>query len=90
MCSYRKFKYMSNFRIKKTPGSKSIGNMKDSNTLEKKHRQKVKALETKKNSLDKIKKNLKKVTLELQGLEEKRNNNVLIDLEKRGSFLPII
>ncbi len=37
---------MSNFRIKNT--AKTQHNMKDSNTLEIKHRQKVKQLETKK------------------------------------------
>ena len=46
---------MSNFRIKKPLGSKTSSKMKDSNTLEKKHRVAVKGFETKKKSLEKIK-----------------------------------
>ena len=43
---------MSNFRIKKTP--KTQHNIKDSNTLEIKHRQKIKQLDNKKKSSDKL------------------------------------
>ena len=78
---------MSNFRIKKSPGSKSNGTMKDSNTLEKKHLQKIKSFENKKCSLDKVVKTLKKVEKELALLKDKRNSNMLVDLEKRAELL---
>lgn len=81
---------MSNFRIKKAPGSsKQSGVMKDSNTLEKKHLQKIKNFETKKTNLDKIQKNLNKVEKELNVMKEKRNNNILIDLDKRAELLAL-
>jgi predicted RNA-binding Zn-ribbon protein involved in translation (DUF1610 family) len=76
----------SNFRIKKKV-SKVTSNIKASNTLEKKHLNKIKTIETKKKSLEKLKKELNKITKELNILEEKRNNNILIDLDNRAKLL---
>lgn len=76
----------SNFRIKKnTP--KVSSNIKSSNTLEKKHLNKIKNIETKKKSLEKLKKELNKITKDLNIMEEKRNNNILIDLNDRAKLL---
>jgi len=48
----------SNFRIKKTPKTQS--NMKDTNTLEIKHRQKIKQIDHKKQSYEILTDNLNK------------------------------
>jgi hypothetical protein len=76
---------MSNFRIKKTP--KTQHNIKDSNTLEIKHRQKVKQIETKKKSTDKIIHSLNKITDELNKIDKMREGSILFDLEKRADLL---
>ena len=76
----------SNFRIKKsTP--KVSSNIKASSTLEKKHLTKIKTIDNKKKSLEKLKKELNKITKELNLMEEKRNNNILIDLNERAKLL---
>ncbi len=76
---------MSNFRIKKTP--KTQHNIKDSNTLEIKHRQKVKQIETKKKSTDKIIHSLNKINDELNKIDKMREESIIFDLEKRADLL---
>ncbi len=76
---------MSNFRIKKTP--KTQHNIKDSNTLEIKHRQKVKQIETKKKSTDKIMHSLNKINDELNKIDKMREESIIFDLEKRADLL---
>merc|ERR1712196_151878 len=73
-------------RIKKNI-PKVASNIKSSSTLEKKHLTKIKTIDTKKKSLEKLKKELNKITKELNIMEEKRNNNILIDLNERASRL---
>lgn len=76
---------MSNFRIKKVNNREE--NIKGSNTLEKKHIDNVKKISDEKNSIDSLKKKLHNVEIQLSILEEKRNNNEIIDLEKRAKLL---
>ena len=77
---------MSNFRIKKTNNNKKK-NIKDSNTLEDKHKTKIETIDNKKNS-KKLKLNeLKNISKELELIEEKKNNNLLIDLNYRAELL---
>ena len=75
----------SNFRIKKEKVNNN--SVKDSSTLEKKHKQMIKTFDTQKNSVAKLKLTLKKTEDELNKLEKLRNDNVLIDLEKRAELL---
>ena len=77
----------SNFRIKKERKKNVNNNIKDSSTLEKKHKQTIKNIETKKKSIIKIKNSLKKTEDELNKLEKMRNDNILIDLDKRANLL---
>jgi hypothetical protein len=77
----------SNFRIKKERKKNNGSSIKDSSTLEKKHKQAVKNIETKKSSICKLRNSLKKTEDELNKLEKMRNNNILIDLEKRANLL---
>lgn len=77
----------SNFRIKKERKKNNNNCIKDSSTLEKKHKQAVKILETEKTSLTKLKNNLRKTEEELNKLEKCRNDNMIIDLEKRANLL---
>jgi hypothetical protein len=76
---------MSNFRIKKTP--KTQHNIKDSNTLEIKHRQKIKQIDNKKTSLDKLISSLNKINDELYKIEKIRETNIIFDLDKRADLL---
>ena len=76
---------MSNFRIKIQ--IKQYTNMKDSNTLEIKHRNKIKQIETKKLSIDMIQLKLNKINTELCRIELGRINNIIFDLEKRADLL---
>ncbi len=76
---------MSNFRIKKTP--KIQHNMKDSNTLEIKHRKKIEQIETKKKSVDKLNQSLFKINEELFKIDKQREQNGVFDLEKRAELL---
>jgi hypothetical protein len=76
---------MSNFRIKKTP--KTQHNMKDSNTLEIKHRQKIKQIECKKKSIDKLSASLNKINDELIKIDKNRELNAVFDMEKRAELL---
>ena len=76
---------MSNFRIKKIVKKKF--DMKDSNTLEIKHRNKIKQITLKKISIDKIKQQLTKINDELTKLELNRNKVHIFDMEKRGELL---
>jgi hypothetical protein len=76
---------MSNFRIKKTP--KTQHNIKDSNTLEIKHRQKVKQIETKKKSTEKIVHSLNKINEDLAKIDKMREESIVFDLEKRADLL---
>ena len=76
---------MSNFRIKKPV--KHYSNIKDSNTLEIKHRQKIKQIDMKKHSLDKLNQQLNKATDELSRIDLNRKDNATIDLEKRAKLL---
>lgn len=76
---------MSNFRIKKQ--IKHNTNMKDSNTLEMIHRQKIKQIGTKKVSIEKIQANLVKINDELLKIDTLREKGQTIDLEKRADLL---
>jgi predicted RNA-binding Zn-ribbon protein involved in translation (DUF1610 family) len=76
---------MSNFRIKKTP--KIQHNMKDSNTLEIKHRRKIEQIEVKKKSLEKLNQHLIKVNDDLFKIDKQRELNGVFDLEKRAELL---
>ena len=77
--------YMSNFRIKKVNNREE--NIKGSNTLEKKHMDNVKKINDSKNNLENFNKLLENINLELNILEEKRENNELINLEYRANLL---
>ncbi len=76
---------MSNFRIKNT--AKTLHNMKDSNTLEIKHRQKVKQIETKKKLSEKTLLLLNKVNEELLKIDKQKETTGVFDLEKRAELL---
>ncbi len=76
---------MSNFRIKKTP--KIQHNMKDSNTLEIKHRKKIEQIDIKKNSLEKINHHLIKVNEDLFKIDKIREASGIFDLEERAELL---
>jgi hypothetical protein len=76
---------MSNFRIKKVNNREE--NIKGSNTLEKKHMDNVKKINDTKNNMDNLINLLNNVNLELEILDEKRENNELVDLEYRASLL---
>jgi hypothetical protein len=76
---------MSNFKIKKTP--KTQHNMKDSNTLEIKHRQKIKQIDNKKKSHEKISHALNKVNDDLFKIDKLRESNAFFDLDKRADLL---
>jgi hypothetical protein len=76
---------MSNFRIKKTP--KTQHNMKDSNTLEIKHRKKIEQMDTKRKSLDKLNQSLSKINEDLFKIDKHREDNGVFDLEKRADLL---
>ena len=76
---------MSNFRIKKVNNREE--NIKGSNTLEKKHIDNVKKINDNKNNLDKLNLLLSNINLELNILDEKRENNELINLEHRADLL---
>ena len=77
--------YMSNFRIKKVNNREE--NIKGSNTLEKKHMDNVKKINDTKNNLENLNKMLDNINLELTILDEKRENNELINLEYRAELL---
>lgn len=76
---------MSNFRIKKTP--KIQHNIKDSNTLEIKHRQRIKQIENKKKSFEKLETSLNKINDELLKMDKLRETSILVDLDKRAELL---
>lgn len=76
---------MSNFRIKKVNNREE--NIKGSNTLEKKHMDNIKKINDNKNNLDNIVDLLNNVNIELNILDEKRENNELINLEYRAELL---
>ena len=76
---------MSNFRIKKQV--KVNSNMKDSNTLEIKHRCKIKQIETKKNSLEKLKLQLTKINEDLYKINNIKDMTNIYNLEKRAELL---
>jgi len=76
---------MSNFRIKKQITHKF--NMKDSNTLEVKHRQKITQIENKKISIDKLQTQLNKLNDDLFIINGMKDKNKTIDLEKRAKIL---
>ena len=76
---------MSNFRIKKPV--KTHINMKDSNTLEIKHRNKIKQIDNKKQSINNIKLSLDKINNELYSLDINKELNKTFDLEKRCELL---
>ena len=76
---------MSNFRIKKTP--KIQHNMKDSNTLEIKHRKKIEQIENKKKSIDKLNQTLVIIIDDLFKIDKQREHNGMFDLEKRADLL---
>lgn len=76
---------MSNFRVKKVNNREE--NIKGSNTLEKKHMDNVKKINDKRNNLDNLIDSLNNVNLELAILDEKRENNEIINLEYRADLL---
>jgi len=76
---------MSNFRIKKVNNREE--NIKGSNTLEKKHMDNVKKINENKNNINNLNELLNNINLELNILEEKRDNNEIIDLEHRANLL---
>lgn len=76
---------MSNFRVKKVNNREE--NIKGSNTLEKKHIDNIKKINDGKNNLDNLNKLLNNINLELNILDEKRENNEIIDLEHRANLL---
>ena len=76
---------MSNFRIKKIP--KTQYNIKDSNTLEIKHRQKIKQIDTKKLSITKLTSSLNKINEELFKIDKLRETHAFFDMEKRADLL---
>lgn len=76
---------MSNFRIKKVNNREE--NIKGSNTLEKKHMDNVKKINENKNNLNNLVELLNNINFELNILEEKRENNELINLEYRADLL---
>ena len=76
---------MSNFRIKKVNNREE--NIKGSNTLEKKHMDNIKKINDNKHNLDNIVDLLNNVNIELNILDEKRENNELINLEYRADLL---
>jgi len=76
---------MSNFRIKKQ--IKQNTNMKDSNTLEIKHRNKIQQIQNKKLSIDTIQLKLNKINEELYRIDTVRDIMMTIDLEKRAELL---
>lgn len=79
---------MSNFRIKKQVNiRKQPISIRSSNTLENKHLDKIKMIEKKRNSLDKLKNNLNKIIKELNDIDEIRNNTNRIDIDKRAELL---
>ena len=76
----------SNFRIKKN--NKTIkSNIKESSTLENKHKQQIKNIEQQKLSLSKVKLNFEKLTKELEKIDDLRKKNLSFDLEKRAQLL---
>jgi len=77
---------MSNFRIKKNKNTKKES-IKNSSTLDKKHRQKVKQFNNKKKSCNKIEKELKKINNELENFNKKRRDFTSNDLERRAELL---
>ena len=77
--------YMSNFRIKKVNNREE--NIKGSNTLEKKHMDNVKKINDTKNNIDNLNKLLDNINIELNILDEKRENNELVNLEHRAELL---
>ena len=76
---------MSNFRTKKVNNREK--NIKGSNTLEKKHMDNIKKINDDKDNLQQYKKQLDNINLELNILEEKRDNNEIINLENRANLL---
>ena len=78
---------MSNFRIKKDTKKNKKTNIKDSSTLDKKHKQQVKMFKNKKKSLSKLEKEVIKINKELIQLNDSKNNLEVIDLEKRAALL---
>lgn len=75
----------SNFRIKKQ--LKSHHNMRDTNTLEIKHRQKIKQMDNKKQSLDKLNEELNNVNDKLYQIDKIRETHFIFDMEKRAELL---
>ena len=76
---------MSNFRVKKVNNREE--NIKGSNTLEKKHMDNIKKINDSKNNLQNLNKLLDNINLELNILDEKRENNEIINLEHRADLL---
>ncbi len=61
--------------------------MKDSNTLEIKHRKKIEQIDNKKKSIDKLNQSLFKINEDLFKIDKQREQNGLFDLEKRAELL---
>lgn len=78
---------MSNFRIKKDNKNKKKNNIKDSTTLDKKHKQQIKIFKNKKKSLLKLETELSKISKELNIMDKKKTNLETIDIEKRAELL---
>jgi len=79
---------MTNFRIKKKKNKKKkMCNFRGSTTLDKKHKQKVKYFNNKKNSKDKIKNSLNNIIQELELIDKKRLETHCVDFEYRAKLL---
>ncbi len=61
--------------------------MKDSNTLEIKHRKKIEQIDNKKKSIDKLNQSLIKINEDLFKIDKQREQNGVFDLEKRADLL---
>jgi hypothetical protein len=61
--------------------------MKDSNTLEIKHRQKIKQIDNKKKSYEKLISSLNKINEELNKIDKLRELNAIFDIDKRADLL---
>lgn len=77
---------MPNFRVKK-PTKKKVTNIKNSNTLDKKHKQKIKIFKKEKKTINKLNNELNKINHELSLMENKRSTFTQNDLDIRSKLL---
>jgi len=77
----------SNFRIKNKNKNKKNNNVKDSNTLENKHKQMINKIGNEINSLEQLKNKLDKIKTDLNKIEEYKKKHIIFDIEKRAKLL---